>query len=148
VRKKPSNKIPYFSFLPSPKKTPCYLGNPTVENSHMAWRFSNADISGEMSCGNLSFIEHQQLWNRLRAFEKMNVAHFRDDGSMHPKTVPDLERKHKDRLLTLKLDDLEELYSFRIDGACRLWCMKFENIFSILWWDKDHEVAHVAKRHT
>ncbi|HAV10892.1 MAG TPA: hypothetical protein DCX22_04710 [Dehalococcoidia bacterium] len=141
-------KLPFLPKSSKPKKIPDYLGYPTIENRHIAWRFSNADIFGSMSCGNLALEEHQQLWKRLRAFEKMNVDQLRATGSLHSKSIPELEREYRDRLLDLKLDDIEEIYSFRIDGACRLWCMKFENIFSILWWDKNHQVVQIARRHT
>jgi len=105
-------------------------------------------MTGCFSCADLCLEEHKQLWNRLREFEAKNVAQLRDAGSYHPKPTNELGSEYKSRLQEMQLDDIEELYSFRIDGACRLWCIKYENIFSLLWWDKEHKVAPVTKKHT
>ncbi len=69
-------------------------------------------------------------------------------GSLHNPAIDELSPVAKDRLQELKLDDLDCLYSFRVNSTCRLWCIKYENIFSILWWDKKHKVNPVAKKHT
>jgi hypothetical protein len=78
----------------------------------------------------------------------MNVAQLRNTGSYHAKPLGELHRDYKRRLEEMELDDVDELHSFRIDGACRLWCVKYENIFSIVWWDKEHEVAPAPKKNT
>jgi hypothetical protein len=129
-------------------KTPRFLGSPNIENTHLAWRFSRADIGGPYNCSDLSHEEFKQMWDRLRAFEKMNVSEMRADGSFHPKAISELQREQQERLRQIELDDVELLYSFRITGTCRLWCMKYENILLVLWWDKDHQVVPVSKRHT
>lgn len=146
-RKKPK-KQPVILYPPSIDKTPHYLGAPNIESRYIAWRFSIADMGGCFSCANLSLEEHGQLWSRLCAFEKMNIGELRKDRNLHTKQVKELEREYKNRLLEINLDDIEELHSFHIDGPCRLWCLKWENIFSILWWDRKHQVALVSKKHT
>lgn len=129
-------------------KIPRYLGIPNLEAQHLAWRFSNADIGGPFTCGNLIYDEFKQLWERLRAFEKMNVAQLRKAESFHKIPTPNISPKAKQRLQEILLDDIDVLYSFHITGPCRLWCMRHQNILSILWWDKDHEVCPTPKKHT
>jgi len=129
-------------------KIPHYLGPPELENRYLAWRFSNADLDGPFKCGNFTLDEFTQLWERLRAFEKMNIAQLRQAGSFHRTPTPNLSQKAKKRLQEILLDDIDVLYSFHITGPCRLWCMKHENILSILWWDKNHEVYLTPQRHT
>jgi hypothetical protein len=132
----------------STHKVPRYLGIPNIEEGHLAWRFSNADITGPYSCGTFSYADFQLLWDKLRSYEKMNVAKLREANSFHPMAVVNVSRDAKLRLQLLQLDDIDRLYSFHITSACRLWCMKHSNILSILWWDTEHKVYPVSKRHT
>lgn len=134
--------------LTTRKKLPSYLGPPNLENRHLAWRFSSADLDGPYSCAKFTYGDFVQLWNRLRAFETKNPDELRRTGSFHIIPIPDFCKEAKDRLMEINLDDLEELYSFRMDGACRLFCMKHENLFCILWWDNDHKACQVEKSHT
>ncbi len=76
----------------------------------------------------------------------MNVSKLKDDHSFHRKAIHTLPKKAKARWQRLGRDDVEEMYSFHIAGKCRLWCLKYENILSILWWDRHHEVHPVAKK--
>ena len=130
------------------QKIPSYLRAPNLEGRHLAWRFSSADLDGPFSCGDLSHLAFKALWERLRAFERMNIAQLRDAGSLHSPRTVELAKAAKRRLQQIKLDDVDVLYSFHITGACRLWCMKHENLMSILWWDEHHEVYPTPKRHT
>ena len=59
-----------------------------------------------------------------------------------------LSAEAKQRLRDIKLDDIDTLWSFRMSGAGRFWCLKHENIYSLLWWDPNHEVYPVSKRNT
>jgi len=147
-QKKPKRKTPVIPQSMSTAKIPRFLGLPNIENKPLAWRFSNADLGGPYACKDFTHDEFQQLWERLRAFEKMNVAEMRDAGSFHPKPVVEMGREEKERLKEIQLDDIEELYSFRIYGPCRMWCIRRENILLVLWWDRGHVVCPVAKSHT
>jgi len=129
-------------------KIPHYLGTPNLEDRHLAWRFSNADLNGPFKCGDFTHDEFTQLWDCLRAFEKKNIAQLRKAGSFHRTPTPNLSKKAKDRLQEILLDDIDVLYSFHITGTRRLWCMRHENILSILWWDKNHEVYPTPKKYT
>jgi hypothetical protein len=42
----------------------------------------------------------------------------------------------------------EDLTSIRIAGAERIWGFKNGKYFFLLWWDPDHTVYPVEKRHT
>jgi hypothetical protein len=129
-------------------KIPRYLGDATLENRHIAWRFSSIDADGPYKCSGLPYGDLQRLFDRLREFEKMNVGQLRDDGSYHPVQTSQISKPAKARLESLQLDDIDELHSFRITSTCRLWCMKYESLMSLLWWDKGHEVYPVRKKHT
>ena len=143
--KKGKPKNPIIPRDISTPKTPRYLGIPNLEGSHMAWRFSNADINGPYSCGSFDLTDFQLLWDKLRSFERMNIAQLRSQGSYHALEPVKASRDAKSRLRALQLDDVTMLHSFRIQRKCRLWCMQHENIMSILWWDRNHKVYLVEK---
>ena len=55
----------------------------------------------------------------------------------------------RDRLQKLKLDDIDELMSFRISGKERVWSIRqLNNVMKVLWWDPNHEIYPIRKRHT
>ena len=145
-RSKP--KIPILSNDIQTPKIPTYLGYPNLEGRYLSWRLSSADIDGPFSCSQFTPDDFKLLWDRLRAFEKMNVSQFRTANSFHRVPTANITRIAKERLNKLKLDDIDIVYSFRITGTCRLWCMRHENILSVLWWDREHKVYPVGKRHT
>lgn len=130
------------------RKIPHWLGPPNLEKQHISWRFSKADSGGPYHCLSFSLSDFQQLWDRLRAFERMNSDELKRTGSLHDIPVIEMSDEAKERLKELKLDDLDVLYSFHIDGPCRMWCMKYQNIFSVLWWDRNHGGYLVGKKHT
>jgi hypothetical protein len=78
----------------------------------------------------------------------MNVAQLRQAQSFHGVPTANISRKAKSRLEEIRLDDLDVIYGFHMGGRCRLWCMRYENILAVLWWDRNHEVYPVEKRHT
>ena len=141
-------KQPILTANPPTPKIPFYLGSPNLEARHIAWRLSKADVDGPFSCGDFVHDDFKKLWDRLRAFEKMSIAEFKQAGSFHKVPTLNLSKLAKSRLQGIGLDDVDVLYSFRITGACRLWCMKHENLLSVLWWDEKHEVYPSHKKNT
>jgi hypothetical protein len=129
-------------------KTPRWLGMPNIENIYMSWRFSKADLGGPYHCCNFSHDDYKLIWDRLRAFEGMNIDAFKRDGSLHDITPDKLSPDAQNRLNELQLDDVDTVYSFHIKGKCRLWCIRHLNIFCILWWDREHKAYLVPKKHT
>lgn len=60
-----------------------------------------------------------------------------------------LSKEAQKRLKTLKMDDFGSLFSFRISGKQRLWCVKLEEgLMGVLWWDPEHKICPSQKRHT
>ena len=64
----------------------------------------------------------------------------------HAQSIGTLEKEAQDRLKALKLDDLDELFRFRLTGTRRLWGFRGDgDEFFVLWWDPDHNVYIVEK---
>jgi hypothetical protein len=66
----------------------------------------------------------------------------------HKMDVGLLEKDARDRLVELRLDDLDELWSLRLSAQERVWGVITLNVFSLLWWDPEHTVYEVKKKHT
>lgn len=59
----------------------------------------------------------------------------------HAVEVSRLCKRAQERLVALKLDDLDVLHRFRFSGTERLWGLRIEHKFFALWWDPDHVVC-------
>lgn len=82
-------------------------------------------------------------WNRIwTESRKPNTDH------MIPPN--DITRDAQKRLVQLRLDDEDYLLSIRVRGGLRAWAVRIgtTSIARLLWWDPEHEVYPVAKRHT
>ncbi len=57
-------------------------------------------------------------------------------------------KEAKDRLFDIDQGDVDTLYSLAIGGEKRIWGIKSENKFKVLWWDPNHEICTSPKQHT
>lgn len=148
ARSSRSKQVVLPSGVHTSKEVPSYLREAALDGRPLCWRFSSADIGGPFSCGQFTHSDFDQLWHRLRAFEGMNPSELKQAESLHGVPCANISKMAKDRLQEIGKDDLDTVYGFHITGTCRLWCIKHENILSILWWDKNHEVYIVKKKNT
>lgn len=141
-------KIAGFVTAPNPKKQAGARQMNFVEGLPLAWRFSNSDKAGKWAWSNLSYTpQYQDIMSRLAHFETLNYDELLKTGS-HPikiaKLIPDAQKRLRD----IKCDDLDELFSLRVQGKCRVFCILDRNIMKILWWDPHHEVCPSLQKHT
>ena len=119
-----------------------------MEGRYLAWRFSSSDSKGPFSTTNLTDHDRRAIWERMAAFEKMSQSELKAAGSHHKVPLVRLSSEAKKRLEELEMDDLDGIWSFRISGLRRFWCIKEDNVYALLWWDPDHKVYPVGKKHT
>jgi len=114
------------------------------------WRFSTVDKGGPFKWpkGEQSELE---IVGKLHDFDSMTWSgqngivgekhHLLDAGS--------LSKEAKQRLEELKLDDeIENLFSFHIQGKPRIIAIRHLHVASLFWYDPEHKVAPSAKKHT
>lgn len=59
----------------------------------------------------------------------------------HRVVLGKLITKAMKRLVELRLDDVDELWRFQLNGLKRLWGVRFGSCFYVLWWDPRHVIC-------
>ena len=113
----------------------------------VCWQFSLMDFDGPFSCKNISHEDWFLILSKMREWETMtwNEISGRRD---HAIETENLSPEAKKRLINIKLDDIDTIFSLHIDGKKRLIGIRDRNIFRVLWWDKEHKVCPSLKKHT
>ena len=67
----------------------------------------------------------------------------------HEMRCSQITKEAQDRLCELNLDEYDVLYSIACSGKERIWgIMEVDGVLHILWFDRNHEVYPVSKKHT
>ncbi|MBU2622474.1 MAG: hypothetical protein KKD92_09180 [Proteobacteria bacterium] len=144
-----NKKKPQINFQPKPTKEATHTKNPEgYQNQFISWHLQCIDSSGAWPC---SFETLQKIRNRLSEYENLKWSEVSSKGSNHPLPINKIIPKAQRRLSELGYVDIESLYQLKISNGNqkqRLWGIRKENIFQILWWDPRHEVCPVEKRNT
>lgn len=61
----------------------------------------------------------------------------------HPIEIARLTAEAQKRLDQLRLDDLDELWSLRVNQTCRAWGYRYEHELRLIWIDPEHMVYPV-----
>ena len=140
-------KTPKVNRQPQPKKHP---KAPVLFDSHypLAWRLRDCDRGGKWAWTKLENpVQYKKVIERLQEFERKNWNEIISSGS-HPIAVGDIVKSARDRLQKFKMDDIDELVSFRLSGKERVWCIRQLNVMKVMWWDPHHEICPAPKRDT
>jgi hypothetical protein len=87
------------------------------------------------------------IMEKLRYFESMTWGEIDANRHNHPMPLDKIPKTARERLKERELDDLE-LYSFHLSGKKRIWGIREREAFYIIWWDPEHTVYRVQKKHT
>ena len=116
----------------------------------IAWRTGWMDDGGTWGWSNVKKEKYREILQKLGHWEQKTWAQVlsEDPTSQHDVEVPKLTKDARDRLAAIKLEDYDTLFRFRLSGRERLWGIRQENIFYLLWWDPKHQVCPSTMRHT
>lgn len=114
---------------------------------HPVWQVGIIDVDGPFGWNTITNAELQEVRTRLAAFESMTWHEIIGQDNHEVETYK-LSKAAKDRLLEIKQDDTEQLFSLRISGPKRIWGILDRNALKVLWWDPEHKVYPVPKRNT
>lgn len=121
---------------------------PAVPLRRPVWRVRRMDITGPWCFLARNSIDSiAMLQKRLSELETMSWQEI-DKTHSHFVGVDGCSKEAQDRLKELRLDDLDQLYSLRVTGKFRVFGIREEHVFDLLWCDPDHEVYPSHKKHT
>lgn len=142
------------AILSEHSKDPRTSQNPGSEdNKTVVWQISRLDPDGKWGWRGLC---QNQFWNdilpKLKDFESMtwneiHAATKKNRGNLHhsiPKTS--LNKEAQERLEHLNQDDIDKLFSLRLQGAHRVFGIKDGRVLKLLWFDPGHEVCPCTKK--
>lgn len=119
-------------------------GIPMVDDCCPNFRIGKMDKGGDWGWDAFESCHIQEFLGHLLDSQKLSWNELRQ-GRSHLVSVANIIPEAKKRLRTLEADDLDELYSWRISGKKRVWGIKENNIFWLLWWDPEHKICPSLK---
>lgn len=108
-----------------------------IDFDHRLWGFDNLKAAGvlELIRGSLKSFE-TMTWAELRAQSGGRGA---GKGTNHHQCATDgFCKTAKDRLVELKLDDVDEIFSLRLTNTVRLYGIKEGRVLRFVWHDPHH----------
>lgn len=117
----------------------------------ICWRFQHADNDGPWGIAKLEPAQLAELLNKLVAVESQTILELFNNGEEPGKHYEAHRLPNKqalERLTALKLGDMTRVSRLRFGGRERLYGFLVDNVFHVLWWDREHEVWPSTKRNT
>lgn len=113
----------------------------------ICWRFSTMDMEGPFKFCFLCPKTWGKILSTLKEWDKKTWAEIMNNRD-HFIPVEDLCSEAQQRLIDIKRDDIDGIYSLHINGKSRFIGIKDRYAFQVLWWDPDHKVCPSHKKHT
>lgn len=137
------------------KKIAKNIEQPAIfKNHYVSWQFRTIDLepnwSKKVSSKNLEY--YKRILDKLKSFEGSNWNELERQSSgpkgkskHHSVDVLNIIKEAQKRLKELHLDDIDQLFSLRLDGKSRVWGIRELGYLKILWFDPDHEMCPSTK---
>ena len=121
---------------------------PNPRRRNPLWGFRIVDLGGPWCWTELDGAGLGEVLARLRALESMTWDEIDGPTGSHHVATAKLSRDARNRLVEIRQDDAESLFSIRVTGERRVWGILDEHVLRMLWWDPRHEVCPSIKKHT
>lgn len=131
---------------PDKRKQPRVPWFESVEDQKPLWSFVLLDLGGPWCFGHIRGNQLVRVLGRLRSFESMTWTEIEQGTGSHFVACDQIISEAHKRLEQLRLDDIERLFSLRMEGKPRIWGIRVGNILRIIWWDAEHKIYHSEKR--
>lgn len=139
-------------YKPYPQKRSRNIENPDLRrNSSLLWKFHRMVLNDNYKWNWYQFYDQNKLievFQKLGEIEKNTFNEVCQNPNHHPIQIIDLGIEAQRELERLKIIDHESVFSFRLEGKLRVFCLFSANVMSLLWLDLNHEVFPSVKRHT
>jgi hypothetical protein len=144
------HKQPTFNQLVEAAKQPKVAVDPEEYwRKRPSWRLHWAQMCDPFGWHILSAEKAAEIRDKLAGFESRTWAEILVTAKKqnHLVSVGDLEPEARKRLSQLGIF-VDQLASLHLSGTERVYGVLEEGIFSVLWWDPNHEVCKSQKKHT
>lgn len=144
-RKKPATQ----AAPPPSDKVPRIAKEARSDTSIVSWQFSALDEDGPWGWNTVDAATiSTSVLPRIKAFETMTWADIEGKTGSHFIDVYEIIPNAQRRLSDIGQDDVDCLFSLRLQGRQRIWGIRDRNIFKVLWWDPEHAICPSVKKHT
>ncbi len=136
------NKTPKSSVIPDSFKSPRGGDRPqSILNTAFKWRTKGADFDGQWGWKNASTdVLFSIIIPKLHEFEGATWGVIQSKPHCHPVPLDEISREARERLMKIRGDAVDSLFSLLIRDKARLWGIKDRDILNLLWWDPQHSI--------
>lgn len=106
---------------------------------NFSWRMNTVDLDGKWAWGKIPNYSIPQFTEKFKQFESMTLQQLEDAGS-HSMPKDKICKEARERLAEIELDDIDELFSFRMAKRVRVWAIRDGSVFKLIWFDPHHTV--------
>lgn len=117
------------------------------DSARPVWLVSSLDMEGRWGWHNIDRGLFEKVHDRLKSFETMSWTAI-EQADCHFISCTDIVRDAQTRLVELQQDDIDDLFSLRVQGRIRVWGIRDGSALKLLWLDPDHEVCPSTKKNT
>ncbi len=121
---------------------------PDSDEQRPLWSLAIADTGGPWCPARMDAQSVTKVVLRLKSMEGLTWTEIGQSTGSHEIGTTDLVPQAQKRLREIKQDDVDRVYSLRIEGKPRLIGIRFGNVFRVLWWDPEHAICRSTKKHT
>lgn len=131
-------------------RRPRFVSDVEQDTAKPTWRLATMDNDGPFGWGRITRERLIDVQARLSHFESMTWHEILIVGKKfnHTVTVEQMSKAAQDRLVEIKMDDVDELVSLRVNARERVWGIRTGGLCSVLWWDPAHAVCPSKKKRT
>lgn len=111
------------------------------DSASPVWTLGILDMDGRWGWSATSQDHLRRVRERLSSFETMTWTRIEQGTGSHQVGTDRLVKDARDRLTELGQDDIDQLFSLRIQGKIRVWGIRDGAALKVLWFDPHHEVC-------
>lgn len=105
------------------------------------FRFNRVDVEGDWCLSGIEAGDHKELIRFMGEIETMKVKEVIPSRCKREDVAgSSVNQDAKKRAQTVFRDDHDRIHVLHVSGRKRLWGLQFENEFSVIWWDPNHEI--------
>lgn len=135
------------SAVPSAEKR-AFDSKESSYSSPIKFRFDRLDLGSDWDLEKIEANDFSELLKFLKSISHSTIAELRN-SSGHLKTYDNLQAGMNPKAikrLTVQYEGQDFVHRLRLSGKKRLYGILDDSVFSILWWDPEHEIWPLKDR--